>query len=139
MNRRTGMVVALAAATLLSGCGGSEPGAAPVSTGQITIGDKTQQTRSVACSQNAWDLSINATSEPGNARVFLQLGGEQPIVRSVEIQNIGGLSGVAGMDVGRAEATVRNGTYKIIGTAVASDRAVPGQTKEMPFEIETPC
>jgi hypothetical protein len=104
------------------------------------VGDKSQSTTSVTCTQNQWALSIEATTEHGRARAYLQIGGEEPIVRTVSIENIDGLNGISGGDVGTAQASVAGGnTYKITGTAVVSDWAKPGTTTEMPFSIEVPC
>ncbi len=140
-NRLTGMVAALAAVALASGCGltGSPPREPSVRAGQISIGDRTQHTKSVSCTQNAWDLTIKVNSDAGRAQVALQLGGETPDVTTVNIENIDGMSGVAGRDVSPATASVNGSIYKITGTAVASDRAHPGQTQKVPFEIDAPC
>lgn len=48
-----------------------------------------------------------------------------------------GRSGIAGGDVGKTEASVDGSSvYTITGTAVVSDAAHPGQTMNLPFEIE---
>ena len=141
-NRLIGLAAALAAAVLASGCGlvgtpASEP--SPRS-GEITVADKTEDTQSIKCTKTDWSLTIEASAEPGRARALLQLGGEKPIVRTVNIENIDGLNGVAGGDVGKAEASTKGSSeYTITGTAVASDAAHPGQTKNLPFKIEAPC
>ena len=97
-------------------------------------------TQSVKCTQDQWALSIEATTDPGRARAYLQIGGEVPVVRTVSIENIDGFYGIAGGDVGTAEASTNGSSiYKITGTAVVSDPANPGQTKDMPFSIEAPC
>ncbi len=65
----------------------------------------------------------------------------EPKVRTVSIENIDGLYGIAGGDVGTAEASTEgHNVYKITGTAVVSGSADnPGKTTEMPFSIEVPC
>jgi ipoprotein LpqH len=132
----------LAVAATVSGCGltGPEPSEASQRSGEVTVGDKTQSTKSVKCTQDQWALSIDATTEHGRARAYLEIGGEEPIVRTVNIENIDGLNGISGGGVGDAQASVAGGnTYKITGTAVVSDPAKPGGTTDMPFTIETPC
>ena len=85
-------------------------------------------------------LDIAAKADQGGARVLLQLGGEKPIVKTVSIENIDGLNGVSGGDVGKAEASINGSSiYTITGTAVVSGPATPGQTTDMPFTIEAPC
>ena len=138
----TRLTAALAVAAITSGCGltGTEPTEQSERSGKITVGDKSQQTQSVGCTQDQWALSIEAIAGPGRARAYLQLGGEQPVVRTVSLENIDGLNGISGGDVGTAEAsTERGNVYKITGTAVVSDPANPGETTEMPFSIEAPC
>ncbi len=137
-----GLTAALAAAVVTAGCGltGTEPTEPSQKSGQVTVGDKTQQTQSVKCTQVERTLQIAAKADPGGARVLLQLGGERPIVKTVSIENIDGLNGVSGGDVGKAEASVtRSSVYTITGTALVSGPASPGQTKDVPFKIEAPC
>ena len=87
-----------------------------------------------------WSLGIVASAKPARARALLQLGGFRPIVRTVNIENIDGLSGVAGGDIGTAEASANGSSmYTITGTALVSDAAHPGQTQSLPFKIEAPC
>jgi lipoprotein LpqH len=141
-NRLFGVAAVLAAGVMTSGCGltGTPASEPSMKSGRITVGDRTQDTQSVACTQNQWDLTIDASADPGRAQVFLQLGGQTPDVRTVNIENIDGLSGVSGGDVGQAEASTKGSSnYVITGTAVVSDVASPGQTKTMPFKIEAPC
>ncbi|MGZ5364293.1 MAG: lipoprotein LpqH [Mycobacterium sp.] len=140
---RTQLIAALAVAAVTSGCGlmGTESTEPSQRSGEVTVGDKSRQTRLVKCTQNQWSLSIEATTDPGRTRAYLQLGGVEPKVRTVSIENIDGLYGIAGGDVGTAEASTEgNSVYKITGTAVVSDPANnPGTTTEMPFSIEVPC
>ena len=142
LNRSIGLTAALAAAAVTAGCGltGTQPSEPSQRSGKITVGDKTQDTQSIKCTQNEWGLTIDAKAAPGRAQAFLQLGGEKPVVRTVQIENIGGMSGVAGGDVGNAEASgSTSDIYTITGTAEASDTDHPGQTKSLPFKIEAPC
>jgi hypothetical protein len=140
--RSIGLTAALAAVVVTAGCGltGTEPNEPSQQSGHITVGDKTQQTKSVKCTQVEWSLTINASAETGSARALLQLGGAQPVVKSVSIANIDGLNGVSGGVVGKADAKTngRSG-YSISGTARVTDSAHSAQTTDMPFEIEAPC
>ena len=141
-NRLIGLAAALAAATVTAGCGlvGTPPSEPSQNSGKITVADRTQNTQSVKCTQVDWSLGIVASAEPGRARALLQLGGDRPIVRTVNIENIDGLSGVAGGDIGTAEASANGSSmYTITGTALVSDVAHPGQTQSLPFKIEAPC
>jgi hypothetical protein len=141
-NRLVGLAAVLAAGAMTSGCGltGTPANEPSMKSGKITVGDRTQDTQSVACTQNQWDMTIDASADPGRARVFLQLGGPTPDVRTVNIENIDGLSAIAGGDVSQAEASTKGSSiYVINGTAIVSDVASPGQTKDMPFKIEAPC
>ena len=139
--RFIGLAAALAATALASGCGltGTESSEPSQRSGKITVADRTENTQSIKCTQVDWSLAIVASAEPGRARALLQLGGDRPTVRTVNIENIDGLSGVAGGDVGTAEASANGSSYTITGTALVSDAAHPGQTKSLPFKIEAPC
>lgn len=139
-SRLISLTAALAAMTVTAGCGltGTEP--TEPSPGRVTVGDESRQTQSVACTQNDWDLTIVARTDSGRARAALQIGGQQPVVRTVNIDDFDGLNGVAGSGVGKAEATVSgSGRYTITGTAVISDAAHPAKSTDMPFKIEAPC
>ena len=140
--RLIGLTAVLAAVTVTAGCGltGTEPNEPSQKSGHISVGDKSQQTQSVKCTQVERTLDIAAKADQGGARVLLQLGGEKPIVKTVSIENIDGLNGVSGGDVGKAEASLNGSSiYKITGAAVVSGPGTPGQTTDMPFTIEAPC
>lgn len=141
MRFRSSGLAASAAAVVVSGCGLTAPAPSeePAQSGRITIDGTTLSTQSVECTQHEWSMMIDAKAEPGSAEVFLHLGGEQPIVRTVNIENIDFINGVAGGDTGNADATTKDNVYTISGTLVGADGRNPGQTRSMPFEIKAPC
>jgi lipoprotein LpqH len=106
---------------------------------RITVGSKTQTTQEVSCTQVEWSMIIETASGPTRTRSLLQIGGEKPIARTVEIHDFDGFSGVAGEGAGSAETSLANNAYVIAGTAEGSDPDNPGKTKTVPFRIETPC
>jgi hypothetical protein len=136
------LTAALVAVAVTAGCGltGTEPSEPSQKSGQVTVGDKTLQTQSIKCTQVEWTLQIAAKADAGGARVLLQLGGAKPIVETVSIENIDGINGVSGGDVGKADASLTGSSvYMITGTAVVSGPTTPGHTKDVPFTIEAPC
>ena len=139
--RGFGLATALTAVAFSAGCGltGSTPTEPEAEAGEISVDGNTAETQSVSCTQVVWDMTIEAAAEKGSARAFLQLGGEQPVVRTVNIENVDSITAVAGGELGDAEATVDRGIYTITGTVVGSDPANPGQSRTMPFEIKAPC
>lgn len=141
MSFRSSGLAAVAAAAVVSGCGltGSTPTEPPAHSGEVTVDGTTVETQSVECSQHEWSLLIDANAKPGRAEVFLDLGGAHPVVRTVNIQNINDLNGVAGGEYGKAEATTDGTLYTISGTVIGSDPRNPGQSRTMPFEIKAPC
>lgn len=141
MRFRSSGLSMLAAAAVVSGCGltGPTPSEEPAQSGHITIDGQTLSTQSVECTQHDWSMMIDAKAKPGSAQVFLQLGGAEPIVRTVNIENINGINAVAGGDSGKADASMKRNTYTISGTVVGADRDNPGRTRTMPFEIKAPC
>lgn len=128
-------------AVVVTGCGltAPVPNETPVESGSITIADKSRATRSVECTQQEWNMMIEADSEAGRAQVYLELGGPAPVVRTVTIENIDGLNAVSGGDVAEATASTDGDVYTVTGTAVGSHVSEPGQTRPMPFEITAPC
>lgn len=141
MRRLVARAGAVLGAVVTSGCGltGSPPSEPSARAGQITLDGQTRETRSVECSQIEWSLMIDAGAEPGRAHAYLRLGGQQPVVETVSIDDIGPVNGVAGDDLGKAEATLDDTTYTITGTVVGPDPANPGRSQTMPFEIKAPC
>ena len=64
----------LAAVAVTAGCGltGTEPSEPSKKSGHISIGDKSQQTQSIKCTQIEQTLQIAAKADPGNARVHAE-------------------------------------------------------------------
>lgn len=140
MNRR--LLLTLAAAALTAGCGltGTASTEPPAQSGYLRIDGRQEATRSVACTQTQWLLTIDAKGDEGQARAFVELGGQQPVVTSVSMQGIEGHHGVADAETGDIKTTVTDGdVYTITGTVIGSDGATPGGSRPMPFEIKAPC
>ncbi len=142
MKNSIGLLAALAAIVVVAGCGlvGTEPNEPSQKSGKVTVGDTSVPTQSVTCTQVEQLMTIRAVASPGNARAELTLGGQKPVVQTVNLENINGLNAVVGGAQGKAEASA-DGTssYKITGTAVVSDAAHPGQTRNLPFTFDAPC
>jgi ipoprotein LpqH len=136
MLNRLAVIAALAVVT--AGCA-EQATAERQPTGRITVDGATHTTQAVSCEQYEWLLIIEMTAEPAHARTLLQLGGEEPTVKTVSIANFDGFNGVAGEGVGSVEASAAEGTYTMTGTAKGSDQGKPGQTRTVPFRIEAPC
>ena len=60
--RLLGLTAALTAVAATAGCGmtGTEPTEPSQRSGRVTVGDRTQDTQSVKCTQDQWALSIEA-------------------------------------------------------------------------------
>ncbi|RAV06230.1 hypothetical protein DQP55_23995 [Mycolicibacterium sp. GF69] len=138
--RSSGLSV-LAAAAVVSGCGltGPTPSEEPAQSGKISIDGTALRTEAVDCTQHEWSMTIDAKAKQGSAQVFLELGGEKPIVRTVDIQGVNDINGSAGGDTGEAEARIDGNVYTISGTVVGADGRNPAQMRTMPFEIKAPC
>ncbi|MGE2718490.1 lipoprotein LpqH [Mycolicibacterium celeriflavum] len=141
MRIRSSAVPVLAAAAVVSGCGlvGSTPSEEPAQSGRIVVDGNGLDTKSVECTQHEWSMQIDAKATTGSAQVFLELGGEKPVVRTVNIENVNEINGAAGGDAGKAEATTSGNVYTITGTVIGADGKNPGQTRTMPFQIKAPC
>lgn len=141
MRLRSSGVPVLAVAAVVSGCGlvGPTPTEEPARSGRIVIDGNGVDTQTVECTQHQWSMQIDAKARTGSAQVFLELGGETPVVRTVNIENVNEINGSAGGDAGKAEATTKGNVYTITGTVEGADGRNPGQTRTMPFEIKAPC
>ncbi|GAT08445.1 lipoprotein LpqH [Mycolicibacterium novocastrense] len=126
---------------VVSGCGlvGPTPSEEPAQSGRIVIDGTGVDTQSVECTQHEWSMQIDAKAKTGSAQVFLELGGDTPVVRTVNIENVNEINGAAGGETGDAEATTKGNVYTISGTVVGADGRNPAQARTMPFEIKAPC
>lgn len=106
---------------------------------KITVDGKTQTTQEISCAQVEWSLTIKTTSGSTRTDSFLDLGGEKPIARTVNISNFDGFNGVAGEGVGQADVSFADNDYIIAGTAEGSGPGKPGKPRSVPFRIETSC
>ncbi len=138
--RTLGLAVALTAVAATAGCGltGSPPKPS-AHTGEVTVDGNSHHTQSIDCTQVQWDLTVKANTDPGQARAFLELGSEKPVVRTVNIEGFDHRGAIVSGKLGNAQASVDGGTYTITGTAVGPDPANPAQTKDVPFTIKVPC
>ncbi len=141
MRLRSSALPVLATVAVVSGCGlvGPTPSEEPAQSGRIVIDGDGVNTESVECTQHQWSMQIDAKAKTGSASVFLELGGEKPVVRTVNIENVNEINGAAGGEAGKAEATTAGNVYTISGTVVGADGRNPARTRTMPFEIKAPC
>jgi ipoprotein LpqH len=136
-------VVVAAVMAITAGCA-AQPKPAPSTTqdsSRITVDDKTHTVQSVQCDQVQWLVSLQAAAGPTHVTAMLQLDGETPTVKTVNIENFDGFYGVSGQGVDdtRAEATFTDGTYTITGTARGSNSADPGHPRTATFQIQARC
>jgi ipoprotein LpqH len=106
---------------------------------KITVDGKTQTTQEILCTQVDWSLTITTKAVPTQTSSLLELGGEKPIAKTVNIHDFGGFSGVAGEGRGQADVSLAKNDYIIAGTAEGSDMAHPGQARTASFRIEAHC
>ena len=121
-----------------AGCG-DEQKPEQAKNARITVDGKTQTTQDVSCTQLEWSMTIETKSGRTGTRSLLEIGGEQPTAKTVDIRDFDGFSGVAGEGAGGVEVSLADNSYVIEGTAEGSDPERPGMTKTVPFRIETPC
>lgn len=121
----------------VSGCSGDTE--IPQPTAHITVDDATRSTHSVSCTQIQSLLTIKATASPTEAQAILQLNGDKPVVRTVNIMNFDGFHGTAGEGIGNADVAFANGTYTITGDAVGAVPDRPAEKKTARFRIQAPC
>jgi lipoprotein LpqH len=137
-NRSIAVAAVLIVVASTTGCG-EEQKPERAKSARITVGGSTQTAHDVSCTQLEWSMIIETKSGSTRTRSLLEIGQEQPIAKSVDIQDFDGFSGVAGEGAGGADVSLVNNAYVITGTAEGSDPENPGTTRTVPFRIETPC
>jgi lipoprotein LpqH len=131
-------VAAAALIVVVAGCSEeTKPERAKVA--KITVDGKTQTAHEISCTQVEFALTIKTTSGSTRTGTFLELGGEKPIAKTVNISNFEGFSGVAGEGVGQTDVSLANGDFVIAGTAEGYGPGNPGKKRSTPFRIETSC
>jgi ipoprotein LpqH len=106
---------------------------------KITVDGKTQTAHEISCTQVDFALTIKTTSGSTRTGVFLEMGGEKPVAKTVNISNFEGFSCVAGEGVGQTDVSVANNDFVIAGIAEGHGPGDPGTTRSAPFRIETSC
>ncbi|MGB3354885.1 MAG: lipoprotein LpqH [Mycobacterium sp.] len=153
MNR--GIVVAVGGAAIviagLSGCSSSDEGsstsgetssaAAAEGTSTVTIDGQDQEVAgTVVCSDMGGNTNIAIGDATTGIGVVVSTG-DDPVVQSVGLGNVNGVTLGYQSGAGQGEATAEKdgSTYKISGTATGVDMANPMQPVNKPFEIEVSC
>jgi ipoprotein LpqH len=141
-------------ATVLVGCshhdkatsvGNAAVAAAGTSTAKVVVDGKDQNVKGqVACTTAAGTINI-AVSGAGSAGTPAGIGAvltdaNPPVVKSVALGNVNGVTLGVGGTTGKADATKDGSSYKIKGTATGVDMANPmaGQINK-PFELDITC
>jgi len=106
---------------------------------KITVDGNTQTAHEISCTQVNFAMTIKTTSGTTRTAIFLEIGGEKPIAKTVNISNFEGFNGVAGEGVGQADVSLANGDFVIAGTAEGYGPGNPGKKRSAPFRIETSC
>jgi hypothetical protein len=134
-------VAAAAALILIAGIAGCSQETKPerAKGAKITVDGTTQTTADISCTQVDWALTIKTTLGPSQTATFLQIGGQQPTAKTVNIENFNGFFGVAGEGVGQTDVSLDKDDYVVSGTAQGSDKDHPGQTRSASFRIQAHC
>lgn len=141
-------------ATVLVGCshhdkatsvGNAAVAAAGTSNTKVLVDGKDQNVKGqVACTTTAGTVNI-AISGAGSAGTPAGIGAvltdaNPPVVKSVALGNVNGVTLGVGGTTGKADATKDGSAYKISGTATGVDMANPmGGPVNKPFEIDITC
>src|SRR5437588_5963599 len=149
---RSGTAATLA--TMLVGCsqhdkaisvGNAAVAPAGASNTKVLVDGKDQNVKGqVACTTTAGTVNIaisgaaSAGAPAGIAAVLTDAN--PPVVKSVALGNVNGVSLGVGGTTGKADATKDGSSYKISGTATGVDMANPmGGPVNKPFELDVTC
>ena len=109
------------------------------STAKVTIDGKDQSVQgTTACTSAAGTVNIAIGGAQTGIGVVLT-DASPPVVKSVALGNVNGVTLAVGGTSGKADATKDGSKYKISGTATGVDMANPMQPVNKPFEIEVTC
>jgi lipoprotein LpqH len=109
------------------------------STAKVTIDGKDQTVQgTVACTSAAGNVNIAIGGAQTGIGVVLT-DASPPVVKSVGLGNVNGVTLGVGGTTGKASATKDGSNYKISGTATGVDMANPMQPVNKPFEIDVTC
>jgi len=93
----------------------------------------------VSCEQVQWVWHIKSLRESPGFTVQLRTG-DSVEPRAVQIHDFGGFTGSYwDLTVGRADATLKNGTFVVSGTAEGYYHKTPNRQSTAQFRIETDC
>jgi lipoprotein LpqH len=140
-------------ATVMVGCSHSDKAVsvgnaavapAGASNTKVVVDGKDQKvTGQVACTKVAGtvNIAIGGGAGPGAAGIGAVLtDATPPVVKSVALGNVNGVTLAVGGTTGKADATKDGSSYKITGTATGVDMANPmgGQVNKS-FELDVTC
>ena len=142
-------------ATVMVGCshhdkavsvGNAAVAPAGASNTKVVVDGKDQNVKGqVACTTAAGTVNI-AISGAGSAGTPTGIGAvltdaNPPVVKSVALGNVNGVTLAVGGSSGKADATKDGSSYKISGTASGVDMANPmaGRVRNKPFELDVSC
>jgi ipoprotein LpqH len=125
--------------TSVSSNGSTVAASSGSSTAKVTIDGKDQTVQgTVACTSAAGNVNIAIGGAQTGIGVVLT-DASPPVVKSVGLGNVNGVTLGVGGTTGKASATKDGSTYKISGTATGVDMANPMQPVNKPFEIDVTC
>jgi ipoprotein LpqH len=141
-------------ATMLVGCsqhdkahsvGNAAVAAAGTSNTKVLVDGKDQNVKGqVACTTAAGtvNIAISGAASPGTPAGIgaVLTDANPPVVKSVALGNVNGVTLGVGGTTGKADATKDGSSYKISGTATGVDMANPmGGPVNKPFELDITC
>lgn len=126
-------------AAVVAGCSSESRARVEARTIKVLINGSDTGHHLVDCTQVRWLWTLKTLKDDPGITAQLETGGDV-VAKLVQINNLGGFTGTFGQDVtGAAQASLRNGTFTIVGTAVGWYDDKPGERSSARFEIITAC
>ncbi|POX89455.1 hypothetical protein C3476_26350 [Mycobacterium kansasii] len=126
-------------AAVITGCSSESHAGVEARTIKVLINGSDTGHHLVDCTQVRWLWTLKTLTDDPGLTAQVETGGDV-VAKLVQINNIGGFTGTFGQDItGAAQASFRNGTFKVVGTAVGWYHDKPGERSSARFEIITAC
>jgi lipoprotein LpqH len=139
MRRPIAAAAAALAATVLGAC--SPPPQTPLSaTASVTVNGNDAKFNVVKCTQVQWYRTIHIGGDHAGATVVVDGRAERAIAESVQIQNVGGFTGMYSQGGGGdANMSLSGGKFTITGTANGYKVDKSSEPTTATFKITATC
>lgn len=134
------VVVAAALAVALLGACTARSSTQIASTASVTVNGTDANFHNVKCGQRDWTRTIDIGGNFAGAKIIIDEGAQPASTEAVQIQNLGGFTGMyARGDGGGADTSMAGDKFTITGTANGFKTDNPNEAASVTFKIIATC